>query len=362
MHTGGLTPRWASAPGETLGAVISEQKLDLDDLAPSLGLSVSDTRRLLVGTLPLTVAIARNLSTTVGGTTEFWMTREAQYQDDLARVQADKWSQELPVAQMVKFGWMQKPSSWVDQIDACLRFFDVPDIDTWGQRYDRQVEAAHFRSSPTFDLEAGATTAWFRAGDLVAESRADLPAFDSHALNELLPRLRDLTRIPQPEVFVGDLVRLCAGAGLHVVVLPTPKGCSASGVARRLRQHPLIQLSARHLTDDHLWFTFFHEVGHVLRHNLEMPFIDNLDDRDHIDAFEDEANDFASEFLMGRTPISRGALSRRDIVRIAHANSISPGIVVGQLQHRGFLRRDQFNYLKRRYVWNGTTLETRRRT
>ncbi|MBS2940322.1 ImmA/IrrE family metallo-endopeptidase [Nocardioides sp. J2M5] len=341
---------------------MSERRLDLDDLAPSLGLSASDARRLLAGALPLTVAIARNLSTTVGGTTEFWLTREAQYQDDLARVQADKWSQGLPVAQMVKFGWMEKPSSWVDQIDECLRFFDVPDIGTWEQRYDRQVEAAHFRSSPSFDLEAGATTAWFRAGDLVAESRADLPPFDSHALNELLPRLRDLTRVPQPERFVGDLVRLCAGAGLHVVVLPTPKGCSASGVARRLGQHPLIQLSARHLTDDHLWFTFFHEVGHVLRHNLEMPFIDNLDDREDIDGFEEEANDFASEFLIGRAPISRGALDRRNIIRTAHANSISPGIVVGQLQHRGLLRREQFNYLKRRYVWNGTTLETRRRS
>ena len=209
------------------------------------------------------------------------MTREAQYQDDLARVQADKWSQDLPVAQMVKLGWMEKPSSWLDQIDACLRFFDVPDIDAWEQRYDKQVEAAHFRSSPTFDLKAGATTAWFRAGDLVAESRPDLPAFDLRALTALLPRLRDLTRVPRAEKFVGDLVNLCAGVGLHVVILPTPKGCSASGVARRLGPHPLIQLSARHLTDDHLWFTFFHEVGHVLRHDLETPFIDNLDDREH---------------------------------------------------------------------------------
>lgn len=354
-------PRWASAPGETLGAVVSERQLDLGDLAPALGLSTGDTRMLLAGALPLTVAVARNLSATVGGTTEFWMTREAQYQDDLARVQADKWSQDLPVAQMVKLGWMEKPATWLDQIEACLRFFDVPDIDTWEQRYDSQVEAAHFRSSPAFDLKAGATTAWFRAGDLVAERRPDLPPFDPFILEGLLPRLRDLTRIPQPERFVEDLVKLCGSAGLHVVVLPTPKGCSASGVARRLRDHPLIQLSARHLTDDHLWFTFFHEVGHVLRHDLKMPFIDNLDDHEQFDAFEDEANEFASELLMGQTPISHGAFSRRDIVRLAHANSISPGIVVGQLQHRGFLRPEQFNGLKRRYVWDGTSLEMRRR-
>ncbi|WP_234412528.1 ImmA/IrrE family metallo-endopeptidase [Nocardioides sediminis] len=342
---------------------MNERQLDLDDLAPSLGLSAGDTRSLLAGALPLTLSIARNLSASVGGTTEFWMTREAQYQDDLARVRADKWSQDLPVAQMVRLGWMQKPSSWLDQIDTCLRFFDVPDIDTWEERYDRQVESAHFRSSSAFDLKAGATTAWFRAGDLVAESGPKLPAFDSQRLTALLPWLRDLTRVPQPEKFVSELVSLCAGAGLHVVVLPTPKGCSASGVARRLHENPLIQLSARHLTDDHFWFTFFHEVGHVLHHDLEMTFIDNLDDRDHLDVFEDEANEFASEFLMGRTSMRwNGALSRREIVRIAHANSISPGIVVGQFQYRGLLRPNQHNGLKRRYVWNGATLETRRRT
>jgi Zn-dependent peptidase ImmA (M78 family) len=29
----------------------------------------------------------------------------------------------------------------------------------------------------------------------------------------------------------------------------------------------LIQLSFRYQTDDHLWFTLFHEIAHVLRHD-----------------------------------------------------------------------------------------------
>jgi HTH-type transcriptional regulator/antitoxin HigA len=38
-------------------------------------------------------------------------------------------------------------------------------------------------------------------------------------------------------------------------------------------------------------------------------------------------------------------------MRFARDISVSPGIVVGQLQHRGILPRDKFNYLKVRYSW-----------
>jgi hypothetical protein len=31
---------------------------------------------------------------------------------------------------------------------------------------------------------------------------------------------------------------------------------------------------------------------------------------------------------------------------------VAPGIVVGQLQHKGRLRRNQLNTLKRRYTWH----------
>lgn len=361
MQSGGLAPRWASAPGETVTAAMDERQIPLEDLATSLGLPVDEARMLLRGELSLTVAIARGLAGFIGGSTEFWLTREAQYHDDLARVQADKWSQGLPVSQMVTMGWIDKPASWLDQIDVCLRFFDVTDVEAWSERYDRDLEVAHFRSSQTLDLKAGATTAWFRAGELVVAERNVLPAFDATGLAALVPDLRALTRIAAPELFIGQLVAICANVGVHVAVVPAPTGCPASGVARLVDGHPLIQLSGRHLTDDHFWFTFFHEVGHVLHHELTTPFIDILDE-ESTDQFEAEANDFASEILLGNTPIHSGMVTKRDVVRYARTSGVSPGIVVGQLQHRGMVRNNQLNGLKRRYIWDGPNLGTRRRS
>ncbi|MFL6629773.1 MAG: ImmA/IrrE family metallo-endopeptidase, partial [Vitreoscilla sp.] len=69
---------------------------------------------------------------------------------------------------------------------------------------------------------------------------------------------------------------------------------------------------------------------------------------------EAEANRFAAEFLI--PPQHEAALKalphdHKVIMRFARDLSISPGIVVGQLQHRGLLGRERLNRLKKRYAW-----------
>ena len=49
--------------------------------------------------------------------------------------------------------------------------------------------------------------------------------------------------------------------------MPELPKTGTSGATRWLTpEKALIQLSLRHKSDDQLWFTFFHETGHVLLH------------------------------------------------------------------------------------------------
>ena len=355
MHASGLAPRWASAPGETITSAMRERSLGDDELASQLGLDPGTVRDLLAGELPITVSLARNLAATIGGSTEFWLAREAQYADDLARVRADKWSEAFPIQSMAQQGWISRPKDWHERIDACLAFFDVADPDDWEEKYGNQVENAHFRTSPTYSLGAAATAAWFRAADRIADPTPLRQAFDKASFTRALSEVRELTRVKDPDKFLPELRERCARAGVYVVVVAAPDGCPASGAARTFHGRPLIQLSARHLTDDHLWFSFFHEAGHVLLHGLDDPFVDVLD-ADSQDDREREANEFAAEWLFPNTSLKRGHLGRRDIIRSAVVNGVAPGIIVGQLQHRGLIPRGHFNGLKRRYQWNGPNL------
>lgn len=363
MNTGGLAPRWASAPGETIASILEERNVKERDVAQQLHLSPSEFTELLAGRLSITLNLARSLAETLGATSEYWLAREAQYLDDRSRVAADQWSQVLPVRQMTQFGWIEKPGDWHQRITVCLNFFGVDDVESWDKRYKSQLEAALYRRSPSFSIEDGATAAWFRACEKEVESLENLGSYDAEQFVVALTHVRPLTRMKDPGQFIPKLRSICAGAGVAVAVVPAPRGCPLSGVARWYNNNPIVQLSARHLSDDHFWFTFFHEAGHVLRHDLNVAFIDMLDEGDDDDAYEREANEFASSFLSARDlqSVKPGSLSSRRIIQAAQSAGVSPGIVVGQLQHAGILPRNRFNRLKRYYVWNTTTLEIRER-
>ena len=111
-------------------------------------------------------------------------------------------------------------------------------------------------------------------------------------------------------------------------------------------------MSLRYKWADIFWFTFFHEIAHVLLHDRKrLTFVDgppnNADDND----LELEANSFASRTLIPHEAASRLPQLRTttSVLEMASDIGIHPGIVVGRLQHEGLFRYDQFNDLRDRY-------------
>ncbi|MDO2969903.1 ImmA/IrrE family metallo-endopeptidase [Mycobacteroides abscessus] len=325
------------------------------ELASKLGIALPQLTELFAGLLPITLGLAETLSATVGATREFWITRDAQYHDDLRRVEADQWAQRFPIAQMVEFGWISKPADWHERIDVCLQYFQVDEPAGWEARYGHALQTAHFRRSPTFDVDAAATSAWFRACEAQAERQSTTSSFDLNRFASTIGDLVGLTKIKDPARFVPQLIARCAEVGVGVVVVRPPRGCPVSGVARMYRGRPLIQLSARYLTDDHFWFSFFHEAGHVVLHPLDQIYVDSFD-TGLTDDVEAEANAFAEQQLFPVGIPTQGKPTPRTIVRTAHANGVSNGVVVGQLQHCGIIKPGHFNDFKQRYAWYGPSL------
>jgi hypothetical protein len=217
------------------------------------------------------------------------------------------------------------------------------------------LENVAFRTSKTFDSNPAAVAAWLRQGEIEG-SRGPSKPWDPKAFRETLHELRALTREKDPNVFLPELKRRCALCGVAVEVLRAPTGCRASGATWFLgSQKALILLSFRYLSDDHFWFSFFHEAGHLMLHGdvlfLETPEMVSS-------AEEQEANQFAEDILVPpkyRSEMLNLATDGRDVMRFARRIGISPGIVVGQLQHVGRLERRQLNNLKRRYKWGNSS-------
>ena len=147
---------------------------------------------------------------------------------------------------------------------------------------------------------------------------------------------------------------MCAQAGVALVFVPELPKTHTSGATRWLtRDKALIQLSLRYKTDDHLWFTFFHEAAHILLHGKKTVFIE---DNTKSDLLEKAADKFALVTLISpadyKSFLKKGDKSTPAIKRFARSQGIAPGIVVGRLQHDKYLPHSCGNDLKQKYVWN----------
>jgi plasmid maintenance system antidote protein VapI len=354
-----FNPDWISPPGETVATIMDERRLTPAELARRMKRSTSDVEDLIHGRAPITIELAQQLADTLGATKAFWMTRESQYESDLARLlktsaspENASWLSDIPVNEMAKWGWVDPSANRVATVATCLRFFGVPTVQAWRNSYSEGLLCVAFKTSPTFDSDPGAIAAWLRQGEIEA-SKIACDAWDPDRFRQELPAMRELTREKDPSVFIPELIRLCASCGVALVVLRAPKKCRASGVSRFLTPgQPLLMLSFRYLSDDHFWFAFFHEAGHILLHSESRIFLEGEGRLSNVE--EEEANSFAANTLI---PLEyQGELLELPpkgvtVMRFAKRVGVSPGVVVGQLQHRGILRRNQLNNLKRRYAW-----------
>lgn len=207
---------------------------------------------------------------------------------------------------------------------------------------------ASFRRSPSFAADAGAVAVWLRIGEIRA-AKLKCEPFDAARFREVLRDARGLTLWDDVGAAAYRLVELCAGTGVAVVFVGEIGKTRASGAARWLTpRKALVQLSLRHKTDDHLWFSFFHESAHVLLHSKKETFINTGSAHEATDAMEDEANQFAASQLIPRTFESELArlTTEADVEEFAHRVGVAPGIVVGRLQKEGIWAWNRGNSLK----------------
>ena len=354
------TPDYVSPPGETLLEVIGEREMSQAELAKRMGRPKKTINEIIQGKTAITPETALQLERVLGIPASFWNNREQQYRQYQARTDEQKrlgnhigWMKKFPVKAMIKLGWIDAFDNEIQQLDELLKFFGVASPEQWEIYWDQCTVA--FRKTYAFQSELEAISAWLRQGEIEAQDIYCQP-YNAKKFRQVLKESRQLTSEP-PEIFQDKLVNLCAEAGVSVVFVPQIPKARVSGATRWLSpKKALIQLSLRYRTDDHLWFTFFHEAGHIFLHGKREIFLENEDVND---TKEEEANEFAAKTLIPSTKLARFLNeltpgyhpSKRAIREFAREIGIAPGIVVGRLQHDKYLPFTHCNDLKRTFVW-----------
>lgn len=342
-------PDHAMPPGASLRSTLTALGMTQADLAARAGLSLKHVNQIVQGVAPLTHDTALAFEKVTGVPARIWNALESSYRDRLARVQDKQylasdaqWLKELPIRQLMQRGALPKGRDTGTLLQEVCRFFGVANRESWEAVWREPL--ASFRKSKSLASNTGAVASWLRLGEVEAKAM-DCDPFDAGRLRAALRDIRGMTRL-EPDEFIPELTRSCARGGVVVVFVPEITGARCWGAARWLTPaRALIQLSLRYKSDDHFWFSLFHEAGHIVLHSKKETFVS----RDRFsDTAEDEANSFAANLLIPKQYDGRlRKLSIGEIPQFAGELGIAPGIVVGRLQKEGLLNWNQGNNLKR---------------
>lgn len=340
-----------------MAEVLEESNMTQTDLAKRTGLSTKHVNQIVKGSAPITPDTALLLERATGVRARVWNTLEAAFReqesrrDEAARFAADaEWLKELPIPYLVKKGLIRRTSDKTDMVRQVCEFFGVANKAAWETLWHKPTA---YRRSKAFSSDPGAVAAWLRIGELEAASR-NCAEFDRAKLKDLLAEARALTCEEDPQLWWPKLEASCASAGVIVITEPEVPGARVNGAARWLTpMKALVQLSLRHRWSDIFWFTFFHEIGHLMIHGKKDTFIN--DAGPHSGA-EQEADAFASRSLIPEQyEADLAELQTIDDVRsFAGRIGVSPGIVVGRLQHDKRWPFNRGNQLKQRFVFTNT--------
>jgi len=348
-------PDYVTPPGETLQEILDTIGMTKAELADRIGKTPKTINEIIKHGAPITPTTAMELEKALGTPDSFWNNRERRYRESVARQQERKrlkkeaeWLKTLPIREMIKAGWIKNFEDKIEQINEVLRFFGVASSKQWKTLW--LSSAPSFRQSKAFANKPESSSVWLRKGELEAQ-QIECKPFHKEKFRLTLNAIRLLTRT-KPEQFESKTVQKCAEVGVAVVFVPPIKGAPVYGATRWLASDKaLIQLSLRGKFEDLLWFTFFHEAGHILLHGKKEVFIE---DNHNKTTKEVQADRFAANFLIPNASwqrfVSTGNYQKETAVRkFAALLEISPAVVVGRLQHEKLLPYSHLNGLRRRF-------------
>ncbi len=367
-----FSPDYAVIPGRSLGETLGKWGMTQGELAKRTGLARKTINGIVNGTEPITPDTAIALERVFRVPARFWINLQKNYEEARARLRDQErlihyrnWikNEHIPLKELIARQAVPLMEDMRDQLRVVLTFFGVNSPDEYSKIWEKTQAVYNFRKSKTCNAHFGCLAAWLRLGEIAA---SDLPCepFRKETFSNVLISIRK--KVPGSISECQKwLVNTLAASGVALVYIPGITGAPIYGATRWLSSSKaIVQMSLRGKDDGNFWFTLFHELGHIHLHGEKDIFLEV--DKGEPSEKEQEADEFARNRLIplrqyesflrfhGGGDLPRKLrFSKDDIVRFAQLVQVSPGVVVGRLQHEGWLPYSHCNELKQPLEFTG---------
>lgn len=356
-----------ACPGDTIQEHIEEIGMSQAELAERLGRSVPKLNELIKGKAPITKETATKLEYVLGVPASFWLNLERQYQDELLEIeklehleQCKEWVSSFPLAVMKKLRLLPETRNKTELADGLLKYFRVASPQQWSDIYVGSSMA--FKIELRHTAEPQAISVWLRLGELQAE-HLQLAPFDKKALRNSLDQIQTIAYNHDND-WLNQLQQVCAACGVALVYTPCIAKAPIYGATRWIKNNtiPLVQVTDRQKDYNAFWFTFYHELAHILLHGKKEIFIEGLDSINPDKEKEDEADAFAARHLLSEKErnelFQHYSFTPELILHLSQKFKKHPGIIVAQVQrqHNNLYKDVKLNRLKTKVVFNEITM------
>lgn len=330
----------AISPGISVSAALEFLSMTQKNLADRTELTEKTISQIINGESSITVDTAVKFENVLGGSAAFWLALESQYKTTLLRLELEEKAElesslaaTFPYGELVKRGYVSATRDIKEKVQNLWKFFGVNSLSMIPN-----IEVAAYRRGYILDSDQkrGALAAWLRSGEIIASKEviSNLAEYDARLLRARIPEIKNMTQMKNPNFFV-ELQRILSEVGVGLVAVQYFPGTKASGATRWIGQNPIIQLSTYGKDADKIWFTLFHEIGHILLHGRKEQFISFTNSSKVPE--EIEADEFAANRLISLSDykqfINNSMCTFENSIRaFAESQGVATGIVVGRMK------------------------------
>jgi HTH-type transcriptional regulator/antitoxin HigA len=343
-------------PGQLIQDLLDRRGWTQRVLAVVLQANETGINKIIAGKQPVDAELALALSELFDVPAEKFLELQQSYElaqarilsrDDPDRANRAHLFGNLPIAEMVKRGWLEADDirDYAKVETALIKFFGVPSVE------EIEIFPHVAKKTNVVGNVTPVQLAWLYRVKQIAEEML-VARYSANAVRDAIPKLKPLLASAEA---ARKVPRILAECGIRYAIVETLTGAKIDGVCFWLNDiSPVIGMSLRYDRIDNFWFVLRHELEHVIQgHGRSAMMLDTELEEERAgtgdDIAEEEriANRAAAEFCVPQKSLE-GFIARKapicreqDILGFARTLQIHPGLVAGQLQ-RKLKRYDRF--------------------
>lgn len=336
-------------PGETIKELLETYHYTQQDLADKLNMELKTVNEILNGKAVITVETAMKLEMIFNIDAAFWNNLEFNYRKKLKELESQELLKEEYMAikdvykEMVKRNIVKQTKNKNEVVENFKKFMEVTSLEGIEKEYYKVA----CRQSNKKDFNTINLMVWIQIG-LKKAREVNIQEYKKEKVIKNIENIRKLTLMENQEQARLELVKICNECGIILNFERSMPNTAIYGIAKWLNSTtPFIQISDRGKNVATFWFSFMHELGHIVNGRKKLCFLDmddNIicDDEDMQilkECEEFKADKFArnslipekeyKEFYKG---LENKKIIANDIIKFSKSVNIAPCIVAGRVK------------------------------